>query len=322
MKFQIIGVPSNCITVFNELPPIYAQYSCEFAKPLLISTPAVDIIYHEKTLQDCGISNNVIIAKKPITLKPVIDQECSSINCMLQGSVKVKAGDENMFWLLQGQYNVFQIGSHEHLAYFRPGVYELQQFDYNIGLLQRHKELADVLEEWVSAAENQQSSRFNSQSGIVWDALYQIIKEIKETPIDSLLQACDTEYRCKHLLLKLVGNLSSFNHTDNDVYETIACYMKNNMDTKITLQDLCLKYGMSSSKLRQGFQKHFGFTLMEYFNKERMLAAKRMLQEGMSSISQIADAVAYQSVASFSKEFKKHFGVAPSVGRNLDKNMV
>lgn len=313
MRFKTIDVDPNCISIFNELPAEYAKYSRAFAKPLFISTPAVDIIYHERVLQDCAISHNVIIARKPVALQPVIPEEYSSINCMLQGSVKIRSCNNDTFWLLQGQYNVFQISSEVHKAYFPPGIYEMQHLEYNISLLHHHKELTDVLEEWVTAAESQHSSKYNSLAGIIWDQLYEIIKEIGETPIDNLLQEYDTEYRCKHLLLKLVGNLANCSNTDDDVYETIASYMKNNMTRKITLQELCNKYGMGSSKLRQGFLKHFGVTLMEYFNRERMVAAKQMLHEGISNISEIAGAVGYQSVASFSKEFKKHFGIAPSV---------
>ncbi|WP_295119752.1 AraC family transcriptional regulator [uncultured Chitinophaga sp.] len=320
MRFQIAGMSSGCISVFNELPEEYEQYRCSYAKPLFISTPVADIIYHERHLRDCSISNHVVIAKKPVVMQPVISEEYSSINCMLQGSLKICFDEQEPIWQLQGQYSVFQFGDQRLRAFLRPGVYEIQHFNYNISLLRHHQELADVLEEWASAAENHRCAKVSHYSGLIWDGLYQIIKEIKNTPVNTQLQKCDMEYRTKHLLLKLVDNLSDTQCIDEDIYETIALYLKNNMDKKITLQDLSLRYAMSSSKLRQGFHKHFGFTLMEYFTNERMKAAKQMLQEGLNSISQIADSLAYQSASAFSKEFKKYFGVAPT--KSMIKNVI
>lgn len=68
---------------------------------------------------------------------------------------------------------------------------------------------------------------------------------------------------------------------------------------------------MSGSKLKQSFKKAFGMSLFEYFQKNRMMKAKELLQSDMHTVTEVGSLLGYQNLSNFSIAFKKEFGYLP-----------
>ncbi|OIQ02293.1 MAG: hypothetical protein AUK36_07640 [Zetaproteobacteria bacterium CG2_30_59_37] len=86
-----------------------------------------------------------------------------------------------------------------------------------------------------------------------------------------------------------------------------------------TLEMLANRAGMSRSAFAAGFLAQVGQTPMQYLTEWRMHKAKTMLQGSHSGIGDIAERCGYQSESSFSKAFKKQFGVSPGSFRKTSK---
>jgi len=84
-----------------------------------------------------------------------------------------------------------------------------------------------------------------------------------------------------------------------------------------SLESLAQKVFMSTSKLKNLFKQIYGYTLYDYYNKNRLQRAKEMLLTGQVSIKQAGSEIGFSNLSHFAKAFKKEFGVLP---RELVKN--
>lgn len=91
----------------------------------------------------------------------------------------------------------------------------------------------------------------------------------------------------------------------------IGEYINQYYCTDIPLSDLAAMGNMSISKLKYCFKMMYGCTVTEYITNLRLEQAKKMLESGEKSITEIAGLVGYQKTGSFSRMFKRQTGVLP-----------
>lgn len=81
-------------------------------------------------------------------------------------------------------------------------------------------------------------------------------------------------------------------------------------DSNLTVPELAFLCHMSVSTFKRRFQEVFNRPPGRYFHERRMERAKALLERKQRP-SEIYLLLGYESLSSFSTEFKKHFGVAP-----------
>ena len=74
------------------------------------------------------------------------------------------------------------------------------------------------------------------------------------------------------------------------------------------LSSLC---GITPEYFRRLFREHFGDSPISYINKMKIKKAEELLSSGMYSISEAAYLSGYTDLSHFSREFKRHVGLAP-----------
>ncbi len=77
------------------------------------------------------------------------------------------------------------------------------------------------------------------------------------------------------------------------------------------LEVLARRVGLSRTNLAVGFKAFYGRTVGEHLTERRMAVAVEMLRAADATIARVAPSVGYDSPYSFSRAFKRHFGVAP-----------
>lgn len=82
-------------------------------------------------------------------------------------------------------------------------------------------------------------------------------------------------------------------------------------DSNLTVPELAFLCHMSPSTFKRRFQEAFGLAPGRFLHARRMERAKAMLTRRLRP-SEIYLDLGYASLAAFSNEFKKHFGVAPT----------
>ena len=92
----------------------------------------------------------------------------------------------------------------------------------------------------------------------------------------------------------------------------IISYLDKNLGETILFSDLANRFGFSERSLYRLFQKDLGMSFIQYFTIRRILKAIELLLEKKLSVNEVAQAVGYSSVPTFSNTFFKILGQRPS----------
>ena len=99
------------------------------------------------------------------------------------------------------------------------------------------------------------------------------------------------------------------------VKDTVADKAKHYLDTlkakNVDMSDMSASLGYSREHITRAFCSVYRLTPKQYFNSRRMNAALTKLCEG-ETVKTVADRLGFCSPYSFSKAFKKHFGLSPT----------
>ncbi len=82
-----------------------------------------------------------------------------------------------------------------------------------------------------------------------------------------------------------------------------------------TVAALARAVGLNRNKLSYGFRHLHDRSMSDYLSERRLDAAWRLLQAGGVSVTDVAAAVGYRHVGSFSSAFSRHYGLAPGAVR-------
>ena len=93
-------------------------------------------------------------------------------------------------------------------------------------------------------------------------------------------------------------------------------YIYEHLHTRITVEILSEKCGLSTAYLSRLFKKETGYTISSYILSKKLETAKSMLAYSDYSIAEISAALAFPSQSYFSNAFKKEYGLTPLKYRN------
>lgn len=87
-----------------------------------------------------------------------------------------------------------------------------------------------------------------------------------------------------------------------------------------TLNDLASEAGLSRTVFSQRFKDTVGVPVMQYITQWRAQTAQKLLIESSHSVEKVAETIGYDSLAAFSRMFKKIFGIGPGAFRRENKD--
>ena len=101
--------------------------------------------------------------------------------------------------------------------------------------------------------------------------------------------------------------------------ELAKIYLSDRIGEKICVSDICDAVGCSKSTLLSSFKKRYGITVNTYLTSLRLERAKGLLDEGRSSIAEVAAECGFSDQSYFSKVFSAVVGISPSEYREERK---
>ncbi len=107
-----------------------------------------------------------------------------------------------------------------------------------------------------------------------------------------------------------------------EAMEPVLRYIRQNLHRQITLEDLAAAAHLEKAYFSRKFKVHTGCAPLEFVRLTRIRKAKDLLRFSDMSITQIGEALGFQSLHHFSKVFQKHTGQSPrkyKAGEQLTK---
>ncbi len=150
-----------------------------------------------------------------------------------------------------------------------------------------------------------------------------LFNEILDKQNGSLLQNLYYESRVLNLLESFLSEiLLKEEHNDKYIFcsdEDIRMMQLAEQHISDTVMDafpgvekLCRLCCMSRTKFINLFQKVYGVSSFEYYQKKRLMIAYNMLKSGKHSVTDTANKLGYTHITNFTQAFKRDFGFLPS----------
>lgn len=124
-----------------------------------------------------------------------------------------------------------------------------------------------------------------------------------------------------HYYLASMRYLRLYRQTESDTFgfiKAVTHYMVENIEKKITLQELADYMGYSQSYLSQRFKQELGDSPLNHLNKLRINHACRLLKETNLKINHICHKVGINDAYYFSRLFHSIMGMSPTEYRKSD----
>ena len=99
---------------------------------------------------------------------------------------------------------------------------------------------------------------------------------------------------------------------DNKIAEDIIKILKDNLFTRLSIDDISKKISYSKAYVFKQFKKATGKSVMDYYTDLKIKTAKKLLSEDELSVKEIAEKLAFDTPNYFSKTFKKFTEMTPS----------
>jgi AraC-like DNA-binding protein len=111
------------------------------------------------------------------------------------------------------------------------------------------------------------------------------------------------------IMIPMTNKLGS---RDVEVLHEIRNFLKDNFLQPLSIDTISRNFGINTFKLKYGFKKLFGTSVINFVIEKRMDHALELIHDSDKRILDIADELGYQHYPSFSVAFRKKFGCAPS----------
>jgi AraC-like DNA-binding protein len=117
----------------------------------------------------------------------------------------------------------------------------------------------------------------------------------------------------KQLLPKQAGKCIGLHlpASDHPQLEGITSYINEHLDDKLKAGLIAAQFGLSERTMSRLFQKEFSMSFVHYLKLMRVIRAVELLVLPGKNVSEVAYAVGYESLPTFSNNFSELMGVRP-----------
>lgn len=118
-------------------------------------------------------------------------------------------------------------------------------------------------------------------------------------------------------ILSKMGTENNIHKQNMPIYKAIL-YITSNFKSHISLEDISREAGLSKNYFSNIFNREMGMSVSTYICNVRLEFAKNLLVSTDMTVTEICFESGFNSIAAFSKEFKKKYGFSPKESRKND----
>lgn len=107
---------------------------------------------------------------------------------------------------------------------------------------------------------------------------------------------------------------------DDSLLNKVFRFIEANYNQPISLSDVAIAVGYCAAYLTDLVRRNTGHTVNDWIAERRMVAARALLLGTNQSVNQIAEAIGYQYVSHFFRQFRQYHGTTPQIWRNTQRS--
>lgn len=244
-----------------------------------------------------------------------ISSRLLQINHCAKGRYSYAIGDDKIVYFGKGDLCVSIYDLAKTVSDFPLGHYEGFEIFIDVDAANEHVEKFipdfDLIElyESLEKSKGYRLVRSNEKIDHVIGELYHVDERIKEPYF---------KIKCFELLLFF----SIFNRQKTEstplskkqvnMVENVKNDLIDDLESKITVEELAEKYGVSKTTLKNCFKEVYGKPIFKWRKEYKLDYACRLLEDEELAISEISKKVGYSSPSKFSQAFREYVGCTPS----------
>ena len=118
------------------------------------------------------------------------------------------------------------------------------------------------------------------------------------------------------MLFSLLDKCYSYNsnviHSSKDMIYAIMRYVGNNISSGLTTEEIATHCHISKFHMCRKFKEQTGVTIHSYISNQKIFLAKKLLEETLKPLCDIAFESGFSDSSHFTKAFKAQTGLTPS----------
>lgn len=243
-----------------------------------------------------------------------VNNRLLEINHCLEGRYSYEVADDKTVYFGKGDlcvsvYNLTKSISDFPLNYYK-GLEIFIDVDIANDYIKEYIPDFDLigLYESLYSSQGYMLARSNDKIDHVIGELYNVDERIK-----------DSYYKLKCCELLLFFSITDFSKDESislskkqaDIINHVHNDLINDLESKITIEELAKKYGISKTSIKNCFKEVYGKPIFKWRKEYKLDYACKLIEEGDYSISEISKMVGYASPSKFSQAFKEYVGCTP-----------
>ncbi len=244
-----------------------------------------------------------------------IESRLLEINHCAKGRYSYAVGDDKIVYFGKGDLCVSIYDLTKTFSDFPLGYYNGFEIFIDVDVANEHiKEYLpdfDLIEfyEELEKSKGYVLIRSNEKIDHIIGELYNVDDRIKES-----------YFKLKCLELFLFFSITDFNKSDAislskkqiEIIDNVKNDLINDLENKITIDDLADKYGIGKTTLKNCFKEVYEKPIFKWRKEYRLDYACRLIELDELTISEISKKVGYSSPSKFGQAFKEYVGCTPS----------
>ncbi len=268
--------------------------------------PGIHLVYNDVHMSCCDISMKELPAQKKFL----------EIAHCHEGRMEYSEKNE-FFYLSQGDLAVHPRISENHERYYPTRHYHGISLIIDIDasprclscILDDVNVHPDKLMEKYCATDNLFVARANERLNHIFAELYDLPENAKYGYIR--IKTLEILLFLSFFPITKMQVKSAYTYTQVCLAKKICRYLTQNMDQRITIDDLSAQFNISASQLKNCFRKVYGESVYGYIKSLKMQSAAKMLKSSERSVLEIANLHGYENGGKFASAFYSIMGMTP-----------